>query len=98
MRPLIQFSKRSRMLGKKEKSHVLKADQMEEKEMSGGGLSYLASSEGNSPGMVWSVTFSVVLLRFCVVWLTVPEAVLVTVSVGRPLFRPLFTELRDILW
>jgi hypothetical protein len=46
--------------------------------------------------MVWSVTLSVVLLRFCVVWLTVPEAVLVTLSVGRPLFRPLLTVLRDI--
>jgi hypothetical protein len=30
--------------------------------------------------------------------LTVPEAVLVTLSVGRPLFRPLLTVLRGILW
>jgi hypothetical protein len=29
--------------------------------------------------------------------LTVPEAALVAVSVGRPLFRPLLTVLRDIL-
>jgi hypothetical protein len=30
--------------------------------------------------------------------LTVPAAVLVTLSVGRPLFRPPVTVLRDILW